>query len=219
MQNTRDFMPFRPAHLVHTDEAALAESTASEAQTGSDELGTRSSAGEQALHTRQVVGSIPTASTTSGPYFDWKAAGWDRDRDEALAEFPEEVRDLYFVLATETRRIKIGVAKDVRSRLHGMQTGSAEPLVLLGTIKTDDPWTFEAELHECWDCIRVRGEWFEAHPDLLKFIWEARDQRWEVLPEQPRVERPTIPDGIEAPAGNSRAARMQRYLLARGLTK
>jgi hypothetical protein len=62
---TRDYMPLRPANLVHTDEGALEESTAYGVGTGSPEPGTRSSAGERCLHTADVVGSIPTASTTS----------------------------------------------------------------------------------------------------------------------------------------------------------
>lgn len=56
-------MPFRPANLVHTDEAALVESTATMMENGSNEPGTRSSAGEHSLHTRRVAGSIPAAST------------------------------------------------------------------------------------------------------------------------------------------------------------
>lgn len=152
-------------------------------------------------------------------YYDWKSAGWETDRDEAFAKHPERVRDIYFVLATQTKRIKIGVAKNVRQRLHGLQTGSAEPLMLLGTIKTDDPWAIEAELHEAWWPLRVRGEWFQAHPDLLEFIRLERDQRWEVPIEEPRdnSRRPEIPDGVEVPTGNGRKAVLARYKLARGI--
>lgn len=54
------------SHLVHTDEAAFAESTGSPVGNGSTEpehRGARSSAGERLLHTQDVAGSIPAVPT------------------------------------------------------------------------------------------------------------------------------------------------------------
>lgn len=51
--------------LVHTDEAALAESTGSTEETSSYELGAISSAEERHVHTVDVSGSIPLSPTTS----------------------------------------------------------------------------------------------------------------------------------------------------------
>lgn len=52
------------AHLVHTEEAAPVESTGSVGVNGASEPGSRSSAGERLLHTQDVTGSIPVATTT-----------------------------------------------------------------------------------------------------------------------------------------------------------
>lgn len=202
-------MPFRPANLVHTDEGALAESTSSGMGDGSNELGTRSSAGEHSLHTRRVAGSIPAASTTS------------RRRKPTC---------LYFVHAPQSGRLKIGIAVDPERRLSALKTGNGEPLTLLGWADYSECHpaelrALESELHACFAPWRLEGEWFEALPDIVKFAHEARDPG--TSPEElarPLVEyvdpcRPKIPEGAVAPAGNSRAAVRQRYLLARGLNQ
>lgn len=187
-------MPFRPANLVHTDEANPVESTGSLVEDGSVEPRTRSSAGEHPLHTGRVAGSIPAAST---------------------------IRYLYFILAPESRRMKIGIAKDPRQRLAALQTGNCEPLMLLGTIETDasEARPFERELHDCWAAWHIRGEWFHAIPELIQFAQEARDPPPPLTPEEMAPRRPKVPEGVEAPKGNSRVARMKRYLLARGLER
>lgn len=204
----------RPANLVHTDEGALIESTPSGLGYGSPEPGTSSSAGEQALHTRQVVGSIPTSSTIpSGP-----SSAIGRPGHDGL-EWVETPRFIYFVLATESRRIKIGISGDPRRRFHNLQTASPEPLAMLGWIETVDAETFEAELHECWECLHVRGEWFSAHPDLMTFVMEQRDPLPEPEPDPFEPMRPRIPEGVFVPTGNTREDRMRRYCLARGLAR
>lgn len=55
------------SHLVHTDEAALLESTASRRGKVQLHRGARSSAGERLLHTQDVAGSIPAVPTVPDP--------------------------------------------------------------------------------------------------------------------------------------------------------
>ena len=72
----------------------------------------------------------------------------------------------YFLLATETRRVKIGHSIDPRARHTQINSVSAEPLNLLGWILGN----CESELHERFRQHRVRGEWFEATTEIMEFI-------------------------------------------------
>lgn len=78
---------------------------------------------------------------------------------------------VYFIEAEESGLIKIGRAANPIRRLAAMQTGSAEPLRLARTIRTDDDKHLERELHRRFAADRVRGEWFDPSDDLLKFAW------------------------------------------------
>lgn len=71
---------------------------------------------------------------------------------------------IYFIKAVNSGAIKIGVSNDPRRRLDTMQTGSAEPLELLGVL----PGQFEEErrLHEMLKRHRIHGEWFRGDAEL-----------------------------------------------------
>lgn len=64
--------------------------------------------------------------------------------------------------------IKIGLAKDVPTRLAGLQTASPTELELLATMEGDRE--MERRLHEMFDSERVQGEWFEPASNLTRFI-------------------------------------------------
>lgn len=64
--------------------------------------------------------------------------------------------------------IKIGLAKDVKTRLAGLQTASPTELELLATMEGDRDR--ERRLHEMFESSRVQGEWFEPEPPLTRFI-------------------------------------------------
>lgn len=77
---------------------------------------------------------------------------------------------LYFVLCDTTRRIKIGVANNPMSRFRSIQCGSPTELRIVGLIW--GPRTNEKKLHRKFREHRVRGEWFDAAPDLIAYIEE-----------------------------------------------
>ena len=156
-------MAFGPTHLVHTDEANLAESGTCRQETGSIEPGTRSSAGEHPLHTGRVGGSIPTASTTPG---------W-----------------VYFIRSSSTGLVKIGKANDVGKRLAALRCASGDQLTVLGVIEASEPLFLEGRLHAEFMGCRVRGEWFLAAPHLLSFIGEHAEPWQDVRPCRPSVGR------------------------------
>jgi len=76
---------------------------------------------------------------------------------------------VYFIMSEENKEIKIGfTVGPVEKRLSSLQTAHPYKLQLLGTI----PGTTEDEksLHEQFANIRLQGEWFKPHVDLLAFV-------------------------------------------------
>jgi predicted DNA-binding transcriptional regulator AlpA len=74
---------------------------------------------------------------------------------------------VYFIRAGQGA-IKIGIARDPRKRLFELQVGTSDELRILHTIPgTEDT---ERALHERFAHLRLRGEWFRAGFDLLRFI-------------------------------------------------
>ena len=76
---------------------------------------------------------------------------------------------VYFISSEKNREIKIGfTARPVEKRLKSLQTAHPYKLKLLTIV----PGTTEDEksLHERFANIRLEGEWFKPHPDLLAFI-------------------------------------------------
>lgn len=77
---------------------------------------------------------------------------------------------VYFVQGIKTKHIKIGKASTIKARLSGLQTGSAERLVLLGV----QPGGRELEryLHMRFATHRLHGEWFKPHRAIRVYIAE-----------------------------------------------
>jgi hypothetical protein len=77
---------------------------------------------------------------------------------------------IYFVQAEIIGRIKIGYCArgHFEKRLSHLQIGSPVELRVLATCRGDR--TREAILHDRFAASRVRGEWFEPTPDLVRFI-------------------------------------------------
>lgn len=80
---------------------------------------------------------------------------------------------VYFIAAGQNR-IKIGWARNVRRRLKELQIGSHVRLSLLAAIPGGRQR--EAELHERFEHLRVRGEWFRADPELTAYIEEEKSR-------------------------------------------
>lgn len=76
---------------------------------------------------------------------------------------------VYFIQAEDSGLIKIGRAADPIRRLAAMQTGSAEPLRILRTIRAADDKALERDMHRRFSNCRVRGEWFHPSSALATF--------------------------------------------------
>jgi len=83
---------------------------------------------------------------------------------------PSSARRVYFIQAQHSGLIKIGSAASPRQRLQTLQTGSPEPLVLLGDVPGGG--RRERELHRKFADDRSHGEWFTPSSALTDFISE-----------------------------------------------
>jgi hypothetical protein len=88
---------------------------------------------------------------------------------------------VYFVQADEA--IKIGYSASPEMRLADLQIGSHQVLELIGimegTVKT------EHAIHEQFDHLRIRGEWFASGLELLEFIDSVASKPGAPLPQSP----------------------------------
>ena len=79
---------------------------------------------------------------------------------------------VYFIRNPITRSIKIGFSIDPDRRIKDLQTASESELiieaVLPGTLST------EQYLHQRWEHLHVRGEWYKSDPDLEDFVDAVR---------------------------------------------
>jgi hypothetical protein len=131
---------------------------------------------------------------------------------------------VYFVESEVTNLIKIGVARDMTARLRALQTGSPDKLKVVALIRDPDPKRLEHELHVRFRRSRSHGEWFAASADLVDYIVanakspaeDERDEREARMADW--VRRGVVGVLPAGPTGNTRKAKMARYLLARGLS-
>jgi len=76
---------------------------------------------------------------------------------------------VYFIRSEKTHAIKIGfTAGKIENRLSALQTAHPYKLQVLASSRGNRE--YEKSLHERFARLRLEGEWFEPHPDLLAFI-------------------------------------------------
>lgn len=76
---------------------------------------------------------------------------------------------VYFIRSEKTHAIKIGfTAGKIEDRLSALQTAHPYKLQVLATSRGNRE--YEKALHARFAQLRLEGEWFEPHPDLLAFI-------------------------------------------------
>lgn len=81
-----------------------------------------------------------------------------------------EARVVYFIQIGEDGPIKIGMSRgNPIRRLQAMQTGMPYELRVMGVVAEEFGRT-EGQLHERFDHLRLRGEWFRPEADLIAFI-------------------------------------------------
>jgi hypothetical protein len=78
---------------------------------------------------------------------------------------------VYVIRAGDEGPVKIGHGKDPYRRLASLQSGSAQPLILLGTLAGAAPE--ELRLHQQFAADRIFGEWFKFNPRMLDGLTPA----------------------------------------------
>lgn len=102
---------------------------------------------------------------------------------------------VYFIGVDPDGPIKIGwTAKRPDDRLRTLQTANYQQLRMLATM-FDPSQTLEGVLHGQFASARIRGEWFERTPELMKFIG-SRATPWR-LKEPARMPAEPVPTADE----------------------
>lgn len=140
-------------------------------------------------------------------------------RQPAASEF------VYFVHAPTSDLIKVGIASNMQQRLAALQCGSPEKLVLLGVLPDADAKQAERELHGILRPHRAHGEWFRAHPSLMRFIEkhaispdDHHRRKMAAVGARLRAAAPVEHPDDSLPKGNSRQAKLARYKAKRGIS-
>lgn len=81
------------------------------------------------------------------------------------APLPEE-RQRVYVVGAVGHPIKIGIAKDVDSRLAGLNTSSPVRLRAYFHVEVEDARAIEVAAHRALTDYRLNGEWFDVTPEL-----------------------------------------------------
>ena len=79
--------------------------------------------------------------------------------------------------------MKIGyTTRDLTSRLAAFATGNPKPMTMIGAVPGRR--STERELHERCRPIRLRGEWFQAAPALLRAVVVIAERAANIAPDQ-----------------------------------
>lgn len=93
-------------------------------------------------------------------------------------EIPDEfVPGFVYLVRNHLGHIKIGKAKNPRSRFSNLQTASSSQLELLHVIETNAMAQAESSLHAKFEKRRVRGEWFDLTPKQIEELLQRKTIR------------------------------------------
>ncbi len=70
------------------------------------------------------------------------------------------MKSIYLIKAGETDLYKIGLSKNVNSRIKGLQTGNGNQLLIIDIFQTNFNKLFETTLHRHFQLNKTQGEWF-----------------------------------------------------------
>lgn len=88
---------------------------------------------------------------------------------------------VYFLYSHESKRLKIGFTLNINKRLAELRNGSPIELELVKFVR--GTYGLELVFLALFDKYRLHGEWFQAHPDILRYI-RSLSQGAKILPEK-----------------------------------
>lgn len=80
---------------------------------------------------------------------------------------------IYFVQVGLKGDIKIGFSKNIKSRIHTLQTSIPETIRLLGYVAGD--MNLEKELHKRFKLLRRKGEWFYCDKSIIDYLNDVNE--------------------------------------------
>jgi hypothetical protein len=69
--------------------------------------------------------------------------------------------NVYLIKTQKSQKYKIGIAKDVQKRVRELQTGNPEQLIIVYSHPTQYASKVETALHNHYNYLNDRGEWFK----------------------------------------------------------
>lgn len=95
-------------------------------------------------------------------------ATFDFRGEELSSQLPSHMKEFVYFISDEDGYIKIGKASNVEARFNQLQTASRQELTVLAVKRGGH--VLEGELHERFNHLRVRGEWFYFTSEIADFI-------------------------------------------------
>ena len=83
---------------------------------------------------------------------------------------------VYFIQALTANKLKVGISQCPESRLSAMQTGSAFPLSLVGSLDAQSrkhAADIERRIHQALRAYHIKGEWFKYSAQVREFVKAA----------------------------------------------
>jgi hypothetical protein len=77
---------------------------------------------------------------------------------------------VYFIIAPNQKKIKIGHSKDITRRHKNLKTGFMDRDIHFCSILVQDPDKLESKLHKEFKHLRAGGEWFYLTRELVEFL-------------------------------------------------
>jgi hypothetical protein len=95
------------------------------------------------------------------------------------------MKNIYLVQQEGTQLYKIGITKkDPKVRIKELQTGNANPIILVESFQTKFDFQAEAGVQAHYKSKKVSGEWFELTEDDVKIFYsvcERMEHSFEIL--------------------------------------
>jgi hypothetical protein len=121
----------------------------------------------------------------------------------------EAFKKIYFILEETTNYLKIGKSDRPEKRIELLQTSTPHHLMLVGIM----PEIFgmrEEDVHDKFQHLHVRGEWFHFKDELYEFVkenWGSKNggAGWVFENDEPGIPIPTLGDWVRAGAGATNA--------------
>jgi len=89
-----------------------------------------------------------------------------------------------YLIKGEFGRYKIGASKNPIARLKQLRISSSQDHKLIATIREEDMYLTESDIHDIFEKYRVHSEWFELDEDAFEYflkIAEIEDELYEKM--------------------------------------